>query len=130
MKNRSEPEEVCMCALDGVMDLLGKKWVLFTINSIGGHGTIRFSELYQELRGVSPSTLSWILRKLGEAGVIERRSFAEIPPRVEYSLTRNGKDLQQAIQPLLLWASKQDGYSELLESCDPKRYVEIGIRSS
>ena len=49
MKNRSEPAEVCMCALDGVMDLLGKKWVLFTINSIGGHGTIRFSELYQEL---------------------------------------------------------------------------------
>ncbi len=118
-----------MCALDGVMDLLGKKWVLFTINSIGGHGTIRFSELYQELRGVSPSTLSWILRKLGESGVIERRSFAEIPPRVEYSLTRNGMDLQEAIQPLLLWASEQDGYPQLLENCDPKRYVEIGIRS-
>jgi len=129
VKNRSEPEEVCMCALDGAMDLLGKKWALFAINSISGHGTIRFTELCQELRGVSPSTLSWILRKLREAGVIERRSFAEVPPRVEYSLTRNGKDLQQAIRPLLLWASKQDSYPERLENCEPKRYVEIGIRS-
>ncbi len=118
-----------MCALDGAMDLLGKKWVLFAINSIGGRGTVRFTELYEELRGVSPSTLSWILRKLRDAGVIERKPFAEIPPRVEYSLTRNGEDLRQAIQPLLLWASKQDSYPERLESCNPKRYVEIGIRT-
>jgi DNA-binding HxlR family transcriptional regulator len=130
MRNRSEPEEFCMCALDGAMDLLGKKWVLFVINSIGVHDTMRFTELYEELRGVSPSTLSWILRKLGESGVIRRESFAEIPPRVEYSLTPNGKDLQRAIQPLLLWASKQDSYPERLENCDPKRYVEVSIRSA
>ncbi len=102
---------------------------MFAINSIGRHGTIRFKELYLELRGVSPSTLSWILRNLQAAGVVDRKSFAEIPPRVEYSLTQNGKDLQRAIQPLLLWASKQDSYPERLENCDPKRYVEISIHS-
>ncbi len=69
-----------MCALDGAMELLGKKWVLFVINSIGSHGTMRFKELYEELRGVSPSTLSWILRELHSAGVVDRKSFAEIPP--------------------------------------------------
>jgi DNA-binding HxlR family transcriptional regulator len=127
MKDESKVEAVCMCALDGTMDMLGKKWVLFAINSIGNHGTVRFTELYDELRGVSPSTLSWVLRELQKAGLIERRSFAEIPPRVEYSLTKNGKDLRQAIQPLLLWASKQDSYPERLAKCNPKHYVTINI---
>ena len=127
MKDESEVETVCMCALDGTMDLLGKKWVLFAINSIGNHDTVRFTELYDELRGVSPSTLSWVLRELQKAGLIERRSFAEIPPRVEYSLTKNGKDLRQAIQPLLLWASKQDSYPERLANCNPKHYVTINV---
>jgi len=125
MEDKSEAGKVCMCALDGTMDLLGKKWVLFAINSIGNHGTVRFTELYDELRGVSPSTLSWVLRELQAAGLIERKSFAEIPPRVEYSLTKNGRELRLAIQPLLLWASRQDSYPERLAKCDPKHYVNI-----
>jgi len=127
MEDQSNVETVCMCALDGTMDLLGKKWVLFAINSIGNHNAIRFTELYDELRGVSPSTLSWVLRELQEAGLVERKSFAEIPPRVEYNLTKNGKDLRLAVQPLLLWASKQDTYPERLAKCNPKHYVTINL---
>jgi DNA-binding HxlR family transcriptional regulator len=127
MGDKSNVETVCMCALDGTMDLLGKKWVLFAINSIGNHHTVRFTELYDELRGVSPSTLSSVLREIQAVGLVERRSFAEIPPRVEYSLTKNGEDLRRAVQPLLLWASKQDGYPERLAKCNPKHYVTINL---
>lgn len=122
--------EVCICALNGTMNLLGKKWVLFTINSIGSRGSIRFRDLYSELKGVSPSTLSLILRQLESVGIIERRSFAEIPPRVEYSLTTNGRELQQAIIPLLTWAGKQDSYREQLKSCRPQDFVKVAIATS
>jgi DNA-binding HxlR family transcriptional regulator len=131
MKTRSidavRPRSVyCMCALNGTMDLLGKKWVLFTINSIGKHGSVRFKDLNKELKGASPSTLSWILKKLEQSGVIERKAFAEIPPRVEYSLTLNGKELKKAVIPLLVWAAKQDGDYKV-ENCDPSQFVEVSI---
>ncbi|MDG7013640.1 MAG: helix-turn-helix transcriptional regulator [Nitrososphaerota archaeon] len=115
----------CMCALNGTMDLLGRKWVLFAINSIGNHGSVRFTDLNRELRGVSPSTLAWILKQLEQIGVIKRKSFAEIPPRVEYSLTSNGKDLRTAIIPLLLWAARQDDYPMKVEGCEPCQYVQV-----
>jgi DNA-binding HxlR family transcriptional regulator len=127
MQSQSNANEVCICALNGIMNLMGKKWVLFAINSIGNHSSIRFKELYGELRGVSPSTLSWILRQLESAGIIERRAFAETPPRVEYSLTSNGKELRQAIIPLLAWASRQDTYTGQLGQCNPKDYVNVSL---
>ena len=118
----------CMCALNGAMDMLGRKWVLFAINSIGNHGSIRFTDLYKELKGVSPSTLSWILKKLEQSSVIERKSFSEIPPKVEYTLTYNGKELRKAILPLLVWAAKQDAHSgDGTENCDPSLFVPVNL---
>ncbi|EQD65497.1 HxlR family transcriptional regulator [mine drainage metagenome] len=120
MKDRTERRQTyCLCALNGTMSLLGKKWVLFAVNAIGRHGSVRFTDLARELSGVSPATLSWILRRLAQSGVVERRAFAEIPPRVEYSLTESGAELQQAIIPILLWASRRDQYSQMLDDCDP-----------
>jgi len=128
MQSESNANEVCICALDGIMNLLGKKWVLFVINSIGNHGSIRFKELYGELSGVSPATLSWILRQLESRGIIQRRAFAETPPRVQYSLTNNGRELQQAIVPLFVWASRQDACAEQVGQCNPRDYVSVSLR--
>ena len=128
MKNQSsEARAYCFCALDGTMNLLGKKWVLFTINVIGNHGTVRFTDLSRELQGISQSTLAWILKNLEHAGIVERKSFAEIPPRVEYSLTRKGSELRKALLPLLFWAAKQDDYSKKVEKCDQNQYVRVNI---
>jgi DNA-binding HxlR family transcriptional regulator len=120
-------EDVCMCALDGTMNLLGKKWALFTINAIGNHGSVRFKEIYGELNGISPSTLSSILRQLESRGIVSRKAYAEIPPRVEYSLTENGVSLREATLPLLVWASGQDDYSKRAEKCDPSQYVRVQL---
>jgi DNA-binding HxlR family transcriptional regulator len=101
----SKPDHLCLCPLEGVIDTIGKKWTLLVVNAIGNHGKLRFSRMMEELRGISPTTLSDTLQELQREGLIGRESFAEIPPRVEYSLTRDGAQLRKAILPLLTWAS-------------------------
>lgn len=101
----SRKDLVCLCPLEGVIDVISKKWTLLIVNVIGNHGRARFSRLMQELRGISPKTLADTLRQLQGEGLINRESFAEIPPRVEYSLTSDGKRLREAIMPILTWAA-------------------------
>ena len=97
----------CFCPLDGIIDVIGKKWALLIVNAIGNHGRIRFNQLLEELNGISPKTLADTLKELQKQGLIGRESFAEIPPRVEYSLADDGLQLRKAIIPLLQWASER-----------------------
>lgn len=72
-------------------------------------GTRRFGELRQSLAGVSPKTLSVRLKELEEAGVLTRTVFAEVPPRVEYSLTEKGRELEGLIAAMGAWGTKWKG---------------------
>ena len=65
------------------------------VNAIGNRGKFRFSRMMQELKGISPTTLTDTLQELQREGLITRESFAEIPPRVEYSLTKDGAQLRK-----------------------------------
>jgi DNA-binding HxlR family transcriptional regulator len=105
MCERSKPNHLCLCPLEGVIDTIGKKWTLLVVNAIGNHGKLRFTGMMEELDGISPTTLTDTLQELQREGLITRESFAEIPPRVEYSLTKDGTQLRKAILPLLQWAS-------------------------
>jgi DNA-binding HxlR family transcriptional regulator len=96
---------ICFCPLEGVIDIISKKWALLIVNAIGNNSRLRFNSLIEELGGISPKTLSDTLKELQAEGLIKRESFAEIPPRVEYSLTEDGKDLRKSIIPLLRWAA-------------------------
>ena len=98
---------VCFCPLEGIIDVIGKKWALLIINAIGNYGSLRFNKLMEELRGVSPKTLADTLKQLQHEGLLKRKSFAEIPPRVEYSLTKDGEGLRDAVIPILKWAAKR-----------------------
>jgi DNA-binding HxlR family transcriptional regulator len=100
----SKPDRLCLCPLEGIIDTIGKKWTLLVVNAIGNHGRLRFSQMMEELK-ISPTTLTDTLQELQREGLIGRESFAEIPPRVEYSLTKDGVQLRKAILPLLQWAS-------------------------
>jgi DNA-binding HxlR family transcriptional regulator len=102
---QEEKDHVCFCPLEGVIDVIGKKWALLTINAIGNYGSLRFNKLMEELRGISPKTLADTLKQLQEEGLLKRESFAEIPPRVEYSLTKDGEGLREAVIPILKWAA-------------------------
>ena len=98
-------DHVCFCPLEGVIDDTSEKWALLIVNALGNNGKLRFNSLMDELKGISPKTLSDTLKQLQAEGLITRESFAEIPPRVEYSLTHDGVELRKSIVPLLKWAA-------------------------
>lgn len=103
-----DSETLCVCAFGGILTTISKKWALLIINKLGVSGRLRFKDLMSELEGISPRTLSETLKELQEARLINRESFSEIPPRVEYFLTEDGSELRKVIVPLLRWASDRD----------------------
>jgi DNA-binding HxlR family transcriptional regulator len=112
---QEEGNRLCFCPLKGVIDVISKKWALLIINALGNRGRLRFNGLMKELEGISPKTLSDTLKELQAEGLIRRESFAEIPPRVEYSLTNDGAELRKAIIPLLNWAATRSSMNK--EKC-------------
>jgi len=96
-----------LCPLKGIIDVISKKWALLIINTIGNHGKLRFNKIMENLQGINPKTLSDTLKDLQTEGLITRESFAEIPPRVEYSLTNDGIELRKSIIPLLEWTANR-----------------------
>jgi DNA-binding HxlR family transcriptional regulator len=90
MKRDVLPEELCpVCA---TADLVCAKWTILVIRDLAA-GHSRFCELERSLAGISPRTLSLRLRALEEEGIVERRTYPEVPPRVEYKLTDKGRAL-------------------------------------
>ncbi len=103
---------LCFCPVKGVIDIISKKWTLFIINALCNQGKLRFNDFIKELGGISPKTLADTLKDLQAEKLISRQSFAEIPPRVEYSLTKDGVELAKAIMPLIKWAATREHYNE------------------
>lgn len=95
----------CYCPLDGVIETVGRKYAMRIVALLGSNGPTRFNELEDRLDATSTSTLSDSLADLVDEGLIERRSFDEVPPRVEYSLTPRGRELEERLRPLLEWAA-------------------------
>jgi len=111
-------ETVCFCPVKGVIDLIGKKWALLIVNTLGNFEVQRFKELQNRLKGISPKTLSDTLSRLQGEGLVTREAYNEIPPRVEYSLTDEGKEFRTIVHPLIQWAAKRDGWnSQKCPSC-------------
>ncbi len=100
-------DKVCLCPTEGIINIISKKWALQIIGTIGNHKKLRFGEIMKNLGTISPKTLADRLKELEEAGLINRKVFPEIPPRVEYSLTQSGVELRNAMKPLMEWAAKR-----------------------
>ena len=109
MTKNSGTQVVCLCPLEGVIDIISKKWSLLIINEIGNHKRIRYNDLMKEIDRISPKTLADTLKDLVNHKLVKRESFNEIPPRVDYTLTKDGEDLRYAIIPLLQWALSKKG---------------------
>ena len=80
------------CPVCATADIICGKWTILVIRDLAD-GRSRFCELERSLAGISPRTLSLRLRALEEQGIVERHTFPEVPPRVEYSLTPKGEAL-------------------------------------
>jgi DNA-binding HxlR family transcriptional regulator len=87
------------CPVCRTADVVCGKWTLLVIRDLAA-GCSRFCELERSLEGISPRTLSLRLRALEEEGVVERNTFPEVPPRVEYALTEKGEALVPLIEDM------------------------------
>jgi DNA-binding HxlR family transcriptional regulator len=87
------------CAVCRTAEIVCGKWTLLVIRDLA-EGRSRFCELERSLQGISPRTLSLRLRALEEEGILERQTFPEVPPRVEYALTRKGRALVPLIEDM------------------------------
>ena len=94
-----------ICPVLKTADIISGKWTLLVLRDLA-EGVNRFSALERSLEGISPKTLSERLKSLRRAGVITRKSYAEVPPRVEYSLTEMGQDLIPLVEHMREYGRK------------------------
>lgn len=101
---KKEPSAECdmFCPVRKTMEIIQGKWTLLILRDLMG-GSRRFGELRRSLNGVSPRTLSVRLRELEAEGILTRRIYAEVPPRVEYRLTEKGAGLKSVIGAMARW---------------------------
>lgn len=89
-------------AVERTLEVIGGKWTVQILRDLF-EGTRRFGQLQQSLGGVSPKMLIARLRELEERGLVTRTLYPEIPPRVEYSLTDDGRTLRPIIDAMADW---------------------------
>jgi DNA-binding HxlR family transcriptional regulator len=92
------------CPVCRTADIVCGKWTMLIIRDLAA-GQSRFCELERSLEGISPRTLSLRLRALEEEGVVARRTYPEVPPRVEYTLTEKGRALIPIIESMRTYGS-------------------------
>jgi DNA-binding HxlR family transcriptional regulator len=99
------------CPVCATADIICGKWTILVIRDLAA-GRRRFCELERSLSGISPRTLSLRLRALEEQGIVERRTYSEVPPRVEYSLTTKGDALLPLIEDMRRYGREWLGVSD------------------
>jgi DNA-binding HxlR family transcriptional regulator len=107
------------CPVCRTAEIVCGKWTLLLIRDLA-EGCSRFCELERSLMGISPRTLSLRLRALEEEGIVERHTFPEVPPRVEYALTEKGRALLPLVEDMRAYgehwlnAACEDGVTQAL----------------
>ena len=97
-----EPHVGCIAA---AMEIVGNKWTALILRDLV-NGPRRFGELEKSVGNINPRTLSQRLETLEAHRIITKRSFAEVPPRCEYTLTDKGNDLLPVLKQMAAWGNK------------------------
>ena len=96
--------------MEVAISVVGGSWKLSIVKYLRD-GTLRFGELRRAVGPVSERMLTRQLRELEQDGLVHRQVFAEVPPRVEYSLTELGKSLSPAVDALNLWGARYSDFA-------------------
>lgn len=102
------------CPIRNVLSRVGDKWSMLVLFTLESNDNQRFKELQRNIPDISQKMLTATLKMLEADGLIRREVFPEVPPRVEYSLTKKGKSLLPLIDNLLSWAS--ENMEDIIES--------------
>lgn len=97
-------QELPACPVEVTLTLIGNKWKVLILRDLL-IGTKRFGELRKSVGGVSQKVLTSNLRQMEADGLVKREIFAEVPPRVEYSLTKTGKSLKPVLDSMCMWGN-------------------------
>src|SRR3954462_1617077 len=92
------------CHAKEMLVRIGDKWSVYVIHVLGDAGTLRFNELRSRVDGISQRMLTVTLRGMERDGLVVRTVYPEVPPRVEYALTRLGRTLRQLVRGLVQWS--------------------------
>jgi DNA-binding HxlR family transcriptional regulator len=97
-----EPKVGCIAS---AMEIIGNKWTALILRDLST-GSSRFCNLEKSVGNINPRTLSQRLDDLEAHGIITKQSFAEVPPRTEYTLTKKGEDLVPVLEAMADWGNK------------------------
>ncbi|MCD8018762.1 MAG: helix-turn-helix transcriptional regulator [Clostridiales bacterium] len=118
-------KEDIRCPLEYGLNVFGGKWNSRVICVLAGMGTLRYSEIRHEMGNITDAVLVSTLKSLIANDIVVRKSYDEIPPKVEYSLSEKGKTVVPILQNICQWSSafyKQEGETPLryCQKCDHK----------
>ena len=122
-KYKKKLEEDIRCPLEYGLTIFGGKWKSRIICVLAAKETLRYSEIRKEMFNITDAVLAATLKDLIANGIVDRRSYDEIPPRVEYSLTDKGRSVVPILQSICQWADifyKNEGEIEMAQCqrCD------------
>lgn len=102
------------CSASPVLEWLGDKWALVVLLKLHENGIMRFNELYKLIPAISEKMLSTTLRSLETDGLIHRKVYPEVPPRVEYFVSDFGMTLIPHLESIMQWG--QDSFEEIMRN--------------
>jgi DNA-binding HxlR family transcriptional regulator len=101
----STPLEPKIGCIASAMEIIGNKWTALILRDLSA-GPKRFSELEKSVGSINPRTLSQRLDDLEKHDIVTKKSYAEVPPRIEYTLTEKGEDLVPVLRQMASWGEK------------------------
>jgi DNA-binding HxlR family transcriptional regulator len=107
-KADSMPQKASSCPVARTAKVIATTWTCLILRDLLLNGGRRFQDFQNGLQGIAPTTLSDRLRKLEQAGIVERHFYSMNPPRAEYRLTAKGRDLGPIVRAMRDWGSKYD----------------------
>ena len=125
-KYKKKLEDDIRCPLEYGLSLFGGKWKSRIICVLSANEKLRYSQIRKEMYNITDAVLASTLKELIEDEIIKRKSYDEIPPRVEYSLTDKGKSVVPILQSICQWSGifyKEDNDKEMTQcqKCDHRK---------
>ncbi|MCJ2165454.1 MULTISPECIES: helix-turn-helix domain-containing protein [unclassified Pseudodesulfovibrio] len=96
------------CSMELTLQVIGGKWKPIIVHRLGSEGTLRFSEVKRSIPSITQKMLTQQLRELEADGVVRREVYAQVPPKVEYSLTELGQSVMPVLVNLCQWGTKYE----------------------